>query len=368
MKIKDIQVIETVVPFDDGGHGLGMTPGRWAALDSVLIRVETDCGIVGWGDCFSYVCRSAVAAAARDMVRPLLLGRELDETPEQLNLELQKRLHIFGRYGITLFAISGFDIALWDIAAKRRGLPLYALLGERRRSAIPAYASLVRYADPGLVRQFCARAIGEGYRNIKLHETAPDVIRAARAACGPGIGISVDVNCAWDREQAITNIAVLREIGAAWVEEPVFPPEDLETQAVLNRLFPLGAGENACTRHEFAKMMRAGAVRYPQPSVIKVGGVTEFMAVACDAAAHGLTVMPHSPYFGPGYFTTLHLSAILAGEPLFEHMYVQLEADLALGGTPLPQQGHVTVPQLPGHGFTPDEAVLQRYRLNHKDQ
>ncbi|MBP1318282.1 mandelate racemase/muconate lactonizing enzyme family protein [Herbaspirillum sp. 1130] len=363
MKINAIDVIELVIPFDDGGRGMGITPGRWDSVDSVLIRIETDTGLVGWGDCFSYVCRTATAAAARDMIRPMLLGRELDATPEKLNHELQKRLHIFGRYGVTLFAISGFDIALWDIAAQHAGKPLHALLGQAWRDQVEAYASLVRYADVELVQHFCRQAVQQGYRNIKLHEIDPEVIRAARRASGPEVGISVDVNCAWDAEQARERLAVMREIDAAWLEEPVFPPEDFETLAALNAEFALGAGENACTRHEFRKMMQAGAVRYPQPSVIKVGGVSEFMAVAHEAQEHGLSVMPHSPYFGPGYFATLHLAAVLHGAPLFEHLYVTLEGDLAQGGTPLPVDGRVTIPQTPGLGFIPDPAILQRYRI-----
>ncbi|MBD9665474.1 mandelate racemase/muconate lactonizing enzyme family protein [Variovorax sp. VRV01] len=363
MKIAHIEVIEAVIPFDDGGSGLGITPGRWDSLEFVLVRVETDTGLVGWGECFAYSCRAAVAAAARSMVAPLLQGRELPATPEALTLELQRRLHLFGRYGITMFAISGFDIALWDIAAKAQDKPLHALLGGARRSEIPAYASLVRYGDAELVQKYCREAVAQGYRYIKLHEIEPDILRAGRAASGPGIGLSVDVNCAWSTEQARERIAVLREVDAMWVEEPVFPPEDIRTQAQLNSAFPLGAGENACTRHEFARMLEAGAVRFAQPSVIKVGGITEFVAVAALAEAQGVTVMPHSPYFGPGYFATLQLGAGLAGEPLFEHLYVKPGADLAEGGTPLPVRGTVRIPQVPGHGFVPDAQVLARYRV-----
>lgn len=363
MKIAKIDVIEAVIPFDDGGAGMGITPGRWDSLELVLVRVETDTGLVGWGDCFAYSCRAAVATAARGMVAPLLQGRELAATPEALTLEVQRRLHLFGRYGITLFAISGFDIALWDIAAKAQGKPLHALLGPARRSELPAYASLVRYADADLVRKYCQQALEQGYRSVKLHEIEPDIIRAGRAAVGPGIGLSVDVNCAWSHEQARERVALLREVDALWIEEPIFPPEDIRTQAELNALFPLGAGENACTRHEFARMLEAGAVRFAQPSVIKVGGVTEFVAVAALAEEKGVAVMPHSPYFGPGYFATLQLSAGLAGAPLFEHLYVQPAADLALGGTPLPQQGQVQIPQRPGHGFEPDPQMLARWRV-----
>ncbi len=363
MKITHIDIIEAALPFTDGGAGAGIMPTRWNTLEAVFVRLQTDSGIVGWGECFAYSCRSAVAASARDMVAPLVLGRELAPTPEELNLEIQRKLHIFGRYGIAMYAISGFDIALWDIAAKAQHKPLHALLGTAGRNTVRAYASLVRYGDPALVQRYCRQALGQGYRNIKLHEIDPQVIRAGRTACGPGIGISVDVNCAWTPEQAQAQLGTMRAIDAAWLEEPVFPPEDTQAQAALNRQFPLGAGENACTRHEFAKIIAADAVTYLQPSVTKVGGVTEFVAVAALAQAHGKAVMPHSPYFGVGYFTTLQLMAGLHGEPLFEHLYVQPDADLALGGTPLPVAGSVTIPQRPGHGFEPDLALLERYRI-----
>lgn len=173
MRISQIDIIEAVIPFDDGGSGMGITPGRWDALEMVLVRIETDTGLVGWGDCFAYSCRSAVAAAAKTMVAPLLEGRELPATPEALTLEIQRRLHIFGRYGIAMFAISGFDIALWDIAAQSQCQPLHALLGTVRRKEVPAYASLVRYGDPALVQHYCRAACDQGYRSIKLHEIEP---------------------------------------------------------------------------------------------------------------------------------------------------------------------------------------------------
>ncbi len=363
MKITHIDIIEAVVPFTDGGAaGTGIMTTRWNTLEVVFVRLQTDTGLIGWGECFAYSCRSAVAASARDMVAPLLRGRELAVTPEALTLEMQQRLHLFGRYGVTMFAISGFDIALWDLAAKAQGLPLHALLGPALRTEVDAYASLVRYADEALVQKHCRQALAQGYRAIKLHEVDPAVMRAARAACGPDVSISVDVNCAWTPKQAQEKLAALHEIDASWLEEPIFPPEDIRNQAALNRQFPLGAGENACTRHEFARIIEAGAVTYLQPSVTKVGGVTEFVAVVKMAAAHGLAVMPHSPYFGVGYFTTLQLMAGLHGAPLLEYLYVALDGDLATGGTPRPTAGKVAISQRPGHGFEPDMAVVERYR------
>lgn len=362
MKIAKIDVIEAVVPFDDGS-GLAGTPGRWSTLDQVLVRVETDTGLVGWGDCFAYGCRAAVAASARTMVAPLLAGRTLDATPEALMLEVQQRLHIFGRYGLTMFAISGFDIALWDIAAKAAGLPLAQLLGPGLREEATAYASMVRYGTPAQIEKFCRQALAQGYRHVKLHETDSEVIRAARRALGPDVHVSVDVNCAWSESTAQERIAVLREIDAAWVEEPVFPPEAIDVQQRLNAQFPIGAGENACTRHEFARMLEAGAVTYPQPSVIKVGGVTEFIEVVRLAQRHGVTAMAHSPYFGPGYFTTLQLQVVMPGPTLLEYFYADPAVDTARGGTPIPVGGKVAIPSRPGHGFDLDLEAIAPYRV-----
>lgn len=362
MRIAKIEVIEAIVPFDDGS-GLAGTPGRWSTLDQVLVRVETDTGLIGWGDCFAYGCREAVAAAARTMVAPLIVGRDLDATPQALMLEVQQRLHIFGRYGITMFAISGFDIALWDIAAKSAGLPLSRLLGPELRTEATAYASMVRYGTPERMERFCQQALTEGYRHVKLHEVDPEVIRAGRRALGTEVHVSVDVNCAWSEATALERITVLREIDAAWVEEPVFPPEAINVQQRLNAQFPIGAGENACTRHEFARMLEGGAVTYPQPSVIKVGGVTEFIEVVHLATHHGVTAMAHSPYFGPGYFTTLQLQALIPGPTLLEYFYAKPAADTALGGTPQPINGKVAIPTQPGHGFELNLDAIAPYRV-----
>ena len=109
-------------------------------------------------------------------------------------------------------------------------------------------------------------------------------------------------------------------------------------------------------------MIAADAVTCLQPSVAKVGGVTGFVAVAALAQAHGKAVMPHSPFFGVGHFTTLQRMAGLHGKPLFEHLYLQLDADLAVGGTPLPAGGMVAIPQRPVHGFEPDRAARRGHR------
>jgi L-alanine-DL-glutamate epimerase-like enolase superfamily enzyme len=358
MRIKSADVIPLKIPFDDGGSGQGLMPSTWNALDFALLRLETEDGLVGWGEGFSYYCRTAVVAAMRDMVAPLVVGQEAGDIPA-FNRALQQRLHLHGRYGITTFAISAFDTALWDLAAKREGVSLATLLGGRKREVLPAYASLVRYGDPALVERQVAAALEEGYGTIKLHEIALDAIEAGRRAAGPDTPIVTDVNCNWSAAQAQALMPEMRRLGLYWVEEPLFPPDDGAALGALEREFgvAIASGENACTSVEFART--APHIRFLQPSVSKVGGVSEFLAVCSLAEEHGKVVMPHSPYFGPGYCATAQLMSALPVCELFEFLYIRPEAWLDRG---IPSaNGQVTVPDRPGIGFEPDPAVLERY-------
>ena len=359
MKITAIDPITLSIPFEDGGAGVGITPQRWHTLDMVLVRITTNTGLVGWGEAFGYFCSRAVAAHIRDLVAPPLVGRTVDD-PAALNLELQRRLALFGRYGLTIFALSGIDIALWDLKAKAEGVDLATLIaGRRKREHVDAYASLVRYGSTELVARYCEKAAREGYRSIKLHEVTMPEIRAGRGAIDRAISFTVDVNCSWTEDRAASVIPELVALDTLWLEEPVFPPEDWDA---LRRLGALGlaiaAGENACTAQEFGHL--AQAVRYPQPSITKVGGVSEFLRVAAVARANGQMLMPHSPYFGPGHCATLQMAAALDEFGMFEHLYVEPQA--WVGGEPqLPERGRMGIAQRPGIGFEPDPEVLQRY-------
>jgi len=361
-RIAKVEALPLRIPFTDGGSGQGLMPSRWTHLDMALVRVETDDGLVGWGEAFAYSCLSATVAAIRDMVAPLVIGREIGDIAA-LNLEIQQRLHLHGRYGITIFALSGVDIALWDIAARAKGVSLSALLGGRKRDAVPAYASLVRYGDPALVRRFAEQAAGAGYADVKLHEITLPAIEAGRAAVGPDIRLTTDVNCNWSLATAEEMLPHMKRLNLFWVEEPVFPPDD---EATLGRLVtrfgvPIATGENACTAVEFARTIPH--VTYPQPSVTKVGGVTEFLKVVDLAARHGKTPMPHSPYFGPGYWATLQIAAARPACGLFEYLYITPESWLA-GDMPVPAAGAIHVPDGPGLGCTPDPEVLARFRAD----
>lgn len=362
MKIARIDCHSIKVPFTFGGNPTGFGGRNWTTNNILLVRVETDTGLVGWGEAFCYGCTDAVRAVLDHMIAPIVVGRDAGDIG-RLSRDLQQMLHLFGRYGITTFALSGLDIALWDIAGKAANLPLHRLLGGAGRDSLPAYASLLKYRDPERVAARLKQALEQGYSHIKLHETEEPEVRAARLAAGDGVAIMVDTNCPWTPEEARHMALKLRQYDLFWLEEPIFPPEDFAAIARLRAGtgVAMAAGENNCTAFQFREMFAAGAVDYAQPSVTKVGGVTEFQKVAVLADAAGVTLMPHSPYFGPGFLATLQLMAA-RGQPggMIERYHMDLEASL-YGELVTPVKGRFVVPTGPGLGCDPDPDVIKTY-------
>ena len=369
MKIARIETIPLAIPHEHGGPPPAWGGQAWDALNILLVRVETEDGASGWGEAFSYNCMTAVQAVVDATVAPILIGRDATAIAS-LNRELQQALHLFGRYGITMFGISAIDIALWDLSGKRAGLPLGQLLGgPAAPPPVPGYASLLKYRDRELVAETVRSALDEGYPAIKLHETGEPEIAAARATMGADVPLCTDTNCPWTPAEAQAMAARLKAYDLHWLEEPIFPPEDYAALARLQREsgVDLACGENACTAFEFRRMMEAGAVRYVQPSVTKVGGVSEFLKVLALAEGHGVTVMPHSPYFGPGWLATLQLLAAmpLTGRPggaWVERFYTRLEATLYPDFVSPTDGGLFRIPTGPGLGAEPDPDVIRDYR------
>ncbi|WP_175920925.1 mandelate racemase/muconate lactonizing enzyme family protein [Burkholderia latens] len=361
MKIRSVEARVVEIPFEDRGSGLGITPSAWKTLETVLIRVEDTDGNVGWGEAFGYFVADATRSVVDTRVKPLAEGATIESIAEWTR-QTQQQLHIFGRYGITMFAISGVDMALWDLAAKRARMPLYRLLGGTAPASLSTYASLVRYGQPDAAATMCQRALDDGFRNIKLHEISMPVIEACHTAIDGRAPVSVDVNCAWDDATALANLARLRELGGIeWLEEPVFPPEDFSRLARLRgRHVPIAAGENWCTATQFRHAIEAGAVDYLQPSVSKVGGISEFVEIVALARNAGLGVLPHSPYFGPGFLATLHLATAFPDTMQVECLYVEPAAQL-IDLSPIRAGHRFEVDDSPGIGLAPDEDVVARF-------
>jgi L-alanine-DL-glutamate epimerase-like enolase superfamily enzyme len=367
MQITNVRAHHLRIPYDAGPASFRHGTSGNAALDMVVVEVSTDGGLTGWGDAFSYVCPRTTCAAIDEMVAPQVRGLEIPDAagiPAFMD-QAQRNLHLFGRYGVTMFAISGLDIALWDIAAKVAGLPLYQLIGGARRARIPAYASLLRIGKPESIGGECQAALRLGYSAIKLHEITTAAVFAARQAIGDGVPLMVDMNCPMDGESATAFAHACRPAHPMFLEEPVWPPEDFVTLAQVRKEggLDIAAGENACTVHQFRQMMTAGAVSHAQPSVIKVGGITEFLKVARLADEMGVSLIPHSPYFGPGFLTTLQLMS-LRDEGYIEVFYMKRAACLWRGRIEIDANGSVEVPQGPGLGYEPDKEVMERYRVS----
>lgn len=361
MKITNLEAIPVSVPFTHGGPATGFGGVDWTELTFLLVKVQTDQGVTGYGEAFGYNVIPATKVALETLIKPQVIGRDPREIGPLMD-ELALKLHIFGRYGVTMFALSGLDIALWDIAGKIAGVPLATLLGGIERTQIPTYASLLKYADDDVVARLTGEAIDKGYGSIKLHENTVSPVVAAREAAGPNVPIMLDVNCVWSPKQAADMANALEPCNLHWLEEPIWPPENFRALADLRRSSSvrIASGENACTSWQFREMLAVGAVDYAQPSVTKVGGVSEFRKITALAETENVTLAPHSPYFGPGLLATLHLIAATKSIESIERFYVEFEETM-YGDALDPVDGIMSLPTGPGLGLDPDPYFLAKY-------
>ena len=324
-------------------------------LDSALVRVQTEDGTVAWGESYCVEPR-ALPAIFETLIAPLACGRDADD--DTLLPGMQRTLHNLGRSGPVVHALAGLDIALWDLRAKRAGVPLYALLGGKRRERVRVYASLLQYyGNAERLDAVTTQALNEGYTEIKLHERTADALAAVRRSTGPGVPIMVDTNCAWLPGEAEAAIEAMRPHDPFWIEEPLWPPEDDRALARLKQAcgIPLAVGENASSATDLERVVNTEAAQYVQPSVIKLG-LTAAWRIAQKCADSSVICAPQVAFFGPGYLASLHLIAAQQTEVSLERLYVEL-AHVPYGRSVPIENGWVNVPDAPGLGADP-EAVL----------
>jgi L-alanine-DL-glutamate epimerase-like enolase superfamily enzyme len=332
-------------------------------METLLVRVDTDEGITGWGEAFGFAVSPLTREAITRVVAPLCVGRDVVDVPSFM-AELSRKLHAMGRHGPVSFALSGIDIALWDIFGKAQNKPLHQLLGGATRERIPTYASLLRYGKSDLVSRYTAEAIGRGYTAIKVHEHTVETVAAGRQAAGPNIALMVDTNCAWPPDEALEMANKLKPYDLTWLEEPVDPVDDYDAMARIRRDtgVAIAAGENIGNAGEARRAIELGALDIFQPSVTKIGGIVAMRKAIAVAQQHGVRVMPHSPYFGPGLIATLHVIAACLPDAMCERFYCELEAT-PLGAAIEARDGHMQVPQGDGLGIEVDASIIARYRV-----
>jgi L-rhamnonate dehydratase len=374
MKITMIEVMRIAIPFDahrrppaEQETTFNAASPSLSRMETLLVKVTSDSGLVGWGEAFGHLANPVTEQALCSLVAPFFLQQALPDSPQAIASLMQnaeQALHAFGRSGPVRYALSAIDIALWDLLGQQRQQPLWQLLGATRQH-IERYASLVSYAnDPEELAAQVLRAHQQGFRTLKLHETAVPAIAAARAALPAGVQLMVDVNCPWTREQANQRAYELRALELGWLEEPIWPPDDFDGLSQLRRVgVPLAAGENVDGDFGFVNLLESGAVDVVQPSVSKVGGITAALHVFELAQQYRVRVVPHCFYYGAGMLATAHLVALLPDHVKMEIPWIDFEVDLY---PDLPHDVRFTLSDRPGLGYQPDEQVLREYRITHQ--
>lgn len=354
--------------------------------ESCLVRIETDAGLVGVAEVPSSaaVVRAFVDPVPASPVWPnlksALIGSDLSSGPWAEAKPTWDRLawhmHIHGLRGAMLHALSGIDIALWDLRAKARGQRVADLLGGPRRERLRAYATVVDLGQTAdAIRARIDKALAHGVHAMKLCAepgwgTDPDwlqrVLVTARAHLGRDFPLMIDAYACWPDAEAVRNVLpILREARLEWLEAAL-PPDDLAGFAALKGLgVPIAAGDmGLTTRHEFKALIEVARPDIVQPDVGWVGGLTEMGEIATLAGTAGVRLVPH------GYRSNVLLAtnlAILAAAPDDEWLeysvsespirWIVTKERLSIG-----PDGRVGVPQGPGLGVTLDEDAITPYR------
>ena len=358
MKITAVRAIPLAIPLRKSSPP---SPWEGGLAKQVLVRIDTDGGLTGWGEAFAYGAPLAVCNVIDEQLGPLLVGEDASRLEAHLD-RLQRVMMVWGRRGLGMFAIAGVDLALWDLAGKALGVPVWRLLGGRAQPRVRAYASLLRYASASDVGRVASAIAAHGYTAIKLHQTDVESVAVARDAVGDDVELMLDTNCPWTVEQAIAMARRLEPLGLRWLEEPVWPPEDYRGLARVRAAtsIPVASGENEATAFGFREAFEVGGMDIAQPSVTKVGGLSEMRKVAVVAASANVTVVPHSFYYGPGLAASIHFAVATPGVPYVEFPGAELETPLL--AEPLRRvDGHVDAGDRPGLGADPDPGVLTRY-------
>ena len=370
LKIAEITAIPTSFPLPKNSNvRLGI--GRAVKRDAVIVRVRTESGLIGYGEAHAGRAPGAVAALINTTLRTLVLGMDATDVVGVWNRIYSRQLASHGMGAGCSLAMSGLDMALWDIRGKAVGWPLYKLLGGAQR-AIPAYAGGVSlgFQDPKALVEEAKAHVDAGYKAIKLRlgDNVKDDLRrveAARGKLGDDLEILTDANTGYTLDDARRVMPVLEDLGVRWLEEP-FPAHDYRSYSTARTFSttPLAAGENHFTRFEFSRLIEEQSVDVIQPDLSKSGGITECLRIAAMASAYKLQVHPHTSMTGINMAATIHFLAAIDNGGYFEGDVSRnnlFRDELTSKPYELAPDGTVRPREAPGIGVEVDEDFLESH-------
>jgi L-alanine-DL-glutamate epimerase-like enolase superfamily enzyme len=372
MKITSVVATPLGSPLDERLRWGAMTVG---VKGGIVVVVHTDEGVVGVGEAgFSAEYFPTVGPIVNDQLAPLLVG----EDPRDIGALWQRMLeatHMWGRRGIETYAMSGVDIALWDLLGKLSGQPVYRLLGAVKPRARAYFAPSLKPTEQ--IVEEAVRAREDGYTAIKLRagldpRDGIDLVTRVRAAVGDAFEIAVDANMSYDRRTALVVARELEQLGVSWLEEPILARslsqyvED-HTWLADRVTMRLSGGESLFTRFEFIELLERRTFDILQPDCTSVGGISEAKRVADMASAWNLSCVPHiacSSGTGIGLAAGLHLVLACENAPLVEFDPYGGPGWSGMLVDPIEiQDGHLTAGEEPGLGIELAADAFERFAI-----
>ncbi|MFN8593310.1 MAG: mandelate racemase/muconate lactonizing enzyme family protein [Thermomicrobiales bacterium] len=372
MKITDVEAIVLRQPVMDVAKADG-------SQDALLIRISTDEGITGIGEVDSLppVIKAIVDAPPSHAIATGLKHLLVGENPLEIDRLWHKMYRgsiYYGRQGPAVHAISGIDIALWDIKGKTLGQPIHRLLGGPHRQEIRAYASTLMPDTPEETAAVVSGLVERGFTAIKLgwgpfgRDADLDValVRAARLAAGDDIDLMFDIGLGWpNADHAIRQVRRFEEYRPYWVEEPLWPDETAAYRKLAATVETrIACGEEDVTRWGFTTLMDQTGVDVIQPDVTRAGGISECVRIAQLADLRGVTMVPHSWSTGIIKAASLHVIGAMPNATFLEYCVQETALNQLLTVERFPVvNGMVALPERPGLGIEIDEEVVEKYAV-----